>query len=297
MTTLNDIKVSQQSDSKKANQQVEAEISMKAMKESQPSNTPAQQYVIFKLANTKRKGRIHIDGVDDVVNPETGIVERVRLISGVPSIWAKDQKHLTPEYVRMNRRSLTFDNRVLRIPLWDKTAIEFARLCRHYVDNPSKRIGSKTPFFEWNAAKQAEETLRKRNRKFEAMKKAFEADEEIMHKHALYLGVIFSDEMGLPKGPDAIRSDYVAKAELNPDAFLDSFKSPLVDLSFLIKKAIKDAKIDLGRKPNMAHWADGGVITSIPVHRNAVDCLVELAMTNSEEGKNFKNTLNVIMSK
>src|SRR5690349_12920663 len=66
------------------------------------------KYHVFKLVNTNRKGGVYIPNVDDVLNPDTKAVERIRLLSGVPSIWLKDQKDLTPEYIRQNQRSLHF---------------------------------------------------------------------------------------------------------------------------------------------------------------------------------------------
>ena len=55
------------------------------------------KYYIFKLVNNTRKGGVYIPNIDDVLNPETGKVERMRLLSGVPSVWLKDQKDLSPE--------------------------------------------------------------------------------------------------------------------------------------------------------------------------------------------------------
>ena len=89
------------------------------------------KYIIFKLVNNKKKGRVWIDGIDDVVNPDTKKIERMRLVTGHPSEWIKDQKDLTDEFVRKNRRSLCFEDRVLRLPSWDETAIRFARQSRH----------------------------------------------------------------------------------------------------------------------------------------------------------------------
>ena len=204
------------------------------------------KYVIFKLVNTSRKGRLNIDGIDDVINPKTNKMERIRLLAGVDTIWQKEQKEVTDDYVRQNRRSLQFEGKFCRIPEWDTTAVEFAKTCRHFVETPGyKARGSRHAFFEWNPARMAEERAKKQARKLEAMKYALAADTEQMKKHAFYLGVQPVDEIGIPKNDEAIRNDYFAKAEQDPETFLKSYQEPIVNISYLIKKAITEGKIDL----------------------------------------------------
>lgn len=255
-----------------------------------------QGNVIFKLAATNRKGKVNVDGIDDVINPTTGKLERIRLITGSPSIWLKDQKDLTEDYVKQNRRSLTFVNRFLFIPKWDTQAVEFARICRSFIESPTfKKKGSKHAFFEWNPARQAEEAARKNKLKMEAMKMALSIDVEKMRKHALYLGVQFVDEVGVPKNDESLRNDYFAKAEADPKKFMESLDSKVVNISFVVKKAIRDNKIDLGRSNGMAYWAqNGGFICQIPMSRTATEYLVELAMTNSVEGRQFLDQLQTV---
>lgn len=50
------------------------------------------RYHIFKLLANTRKGGVHVPGIDDVINPATGKMERIRLLSGVDTIWVKEQK-------------------------------------------------------------------------------------------------------------------------------------------------------------------------------------------------------------
>lgn len=249
------------------------------------------EWVVFKLVNTKKKGRVYIDYINDTFNPETGKVERMRLLTGIDKIWLKDQKEVTKEYDNANRRSLVFEGKICRLPSWDKTAIEFLRNSSHCIDNPSRKSGSKTEFFEWNPAKQAEAAKQKQMLKIEAMKKAFSVDDEHMKKHALYLGISPIDEVGLQKTIDAIRNEYAMKADLNPKAFMDSFSSPLVEISFLVKKALNQAKIDIGRERNKAYWATGKFICSILGHQTPIDALIELASSNTAEGKEFLTEL------
>jgi len=249
------------------------------------------EWVVFKLVNTKKKGRVYIDHINDTIHPETGKVERMRLLSGVDSIWLKDQKNVTEDYAKNNRRSLIFEGKICRIPKYDEAAINFARLSSHCIDNPKRKSGSKQEFFEWNPSKQAEEQKKKQMLKLEAIRKAFEVDENFMKKHALYLGVSPIDEVGFAKSLEAMRNEYAMKADLNPQQFLESFQSPLVEISFLIKKALSQAKIDVGRERNKAYWGTGKFICTILQHQTPLDALIELAASNTAEGREFLTEL------
>jgi hypothetical protein len=235
------------------------------------------EYVIFKLVNTKKKGRVHIDGIDDVVNPKTGKLERIWLLGGgVQSIWQSDLTETLKDkdFVRQNRRSLTFEGKVLRIPSWDTPALEFARACRHNIDNPKRRTGSKTEFFEYNPAKQQEEALKK----------------ELLEMDMAF-GISFVDELGQAKTDDGIRRELMLIAKRDPKRFEKAIGSKEVDIAFLVKKAILDAKIDLGN--GNAIWSgNGGFIAKIPAARKPLEYLIELAMTNSDEGRAFLEQLN-----
>lgn len=258
---------------------------------------PKSEYRIFKLINTSKRGRVHIDGIDDVINPKTQKVERVRLLSGVDTIWLKEQKDVTEDFIRQNRRSLIFEDKVLRVPSWDSTAIQFIEVSRHLVDNPNRKTGSKTEFYEWNPQKQAELALKQRHQKVEAMKLAMTIDEDKMRKHALFLGVSFVDEVGMVKTSDSLRNDYVLKAEENPINFMETVESPLVHISYLIKKAIIDTKIDLGRESSKVYWATGGFICSIPSHMKAQAYLIEFASSGTQESKDFLSQLEIVVKK
>jgi hypothetical protein len=268
-----------------------------------PPSTPKAEETVFKvfrLVKGNRKGRVYIDGQDDVINPKTGKLERMRLLRGVSDIWLSEQKDLPKEFVERNKRSLIFDGpvkkKVLRIPDWDKAAIEFIENCRHYIDNPNRRSGSKHEFYEWNPKRQEEMRLQKQLKVVEAIKVATAMPDEKMKKHALYLGVSFADELGMAKSIDGIRNDYIMKAMELGEKFLESAENPEVNISYMVKRAISDSKIDLGKEPNSAFWSSGGgFIAKIPQNRKAVDYLIELAMTNSEDGKSFVKTLETVV--
>ena len=121
------------------------------------------KYHIFKLVNNTRQGGVHVPGVDDVINPKTNKMERIRLLSGVDTIWAKEQKDITPDYIKMNQRSLQFirGSKILRIADYDHTALEFARITRHNIGSATNKTGSNFEFYEYDPAKEQEEALRR----------------------------------------------------------------------------------------------------------------------------------------
>jgi hypothetical protein len=262
-----------------------------AMQESFSSNT-ATTFKIFKLSDTKKNGKYHMEGIDDVWNEKKGRMERIRLLRGYPSIWVEDQKGLEKSFVEQNRRSLIFDRRVLRIADYDMEALEFLNLCNANLDNPNKKGTRKITFFQWNPQRTAELERAKRVAKVEAIKYASLASEDEMRKHCNYLGITFTDELGMPKSSDALRNDYELYAEAQPNKFMQSAGSKEVEIAFIVKKALIDNKIDTSTRKGSAYWAgDGGFICKIPSDKKPQVYLVEFAMFPQDESKAFLEQL------
>ena len=265
------------------------EESSTAMSEAPSTSTT---FKIYKLTDTKKNGKYHMEGIDDVMHPERKRIERVRLLTGYPSIWVEDQKSLEKTFVERNRRSLIFDRRVLRIPDYDSTALEFLSVCNANVDNPNKKGTRKITFFQWNPERQAEVERAKRVANIEAIKFASMASDEDMRKHCNYLGVLFNDELGMPKSMHALRNDYELYAEAQPNKFMLSAGSKEVEIAFTIKKALLDNKIDVSIRKGSAYWAnDGGFICKIPSGAKPQTYLVEYAMLPQDESKAFLEQL------
>jgi hypothetical protein len=256
------------------------------------------QYHIFKLVNNTRKGGVHVPGIDDVINPATNRMERVRLLTGVDTIWLKEQKDITPEYVKNNQRSLSFvrGTKILRIPDYDHTALEFARITRHNIGSPSNKTGSHFEFYEYNPAREQEEMLRREELEIDMaiLAKGMAADK--MRKHAAFLGLRLIDDLGMPKTDDGIRREYIVYAKRYPEYFQRTVESKEVELAWSIKRAILDGKIEIGREPGRVYWANGGGLIGSYSTKNesAEKYLLNLATTNSEEGRIFKERLQQI---
>jgi hypothetical protein len=285
---LADANYSQQGEVKVQRQNDEA---AQAMQESLSSNT-ATTFKIFKLSDTKKNGRYHMEGIDDVWNEKKSRMERIRLLRGYPSIWVEDQKGLEKSFVEQNRRSLIFDRRVLRIADYDVEALEFLNLCNANLDNPNKKGTRKITFFQWNPQRTAELERAKRVAKVEAIKYASLASDEEMRKHCNFLGITFTDELGMPKSMDALRNDYELYAEAQPNKFMQSAGSKEVEIAFIVKKALIDNKIDTTTKRGSAYWSNnGGYICKIPSDKKPQNYLVEFAMFPQDESKAFLEQL------
>lgn len=287
MAKLSDVQFSQQGEAKQ-----EVEIPFVPQRE---TNIVEQQFVIFKLVGNKRKGRVYVDGIDDaVMNPKSGKRERIWLLNSADSIWQSDLIELIKDkdFMRRNRRSLLFESGVCRIPVWDDRALEFARACRHNVGSKDRRTGSKYEFIEYDPIKQQEEAIKKEYFEIEMVLKAKDMEVNKMKKVASFLAISFNDDFGQYKGDDGIRRELIIYAKRNPKNFEKYIDSKEVEIAYLVKKAILEAKIDLTAQGGNAIWAGGkGFIAKIPISRKPLEYLTELAMTNTEEGRGFKEQL------
>lgn len=252
------------------------------------------KYHIFKLINRTRRGGVHVPGIDDVINPATGKMERVRLLSGVDTIWVKEQKDITPEYVRNNLRSLQFvrGTKILRIPEWDTTALEFARITRHNVGSASNKTGSQFEFYEYDPAREQEELFKREALELEMAILAKEMPSDKMRKHAAFLGIRLIDDLGMPKTDDGLRREYMVYAKRNPDYFQKTKDSKEIDIMWLIKRAILDSKIEIGREPGKIYWSNGGGLIGVMSKQDTPEkYLLNLALTNSQDGESFRDQL------
>lgn len=260
--------------------------------------TPQHEHVVFKLVNTKKKGKVHIDGIDDVINPQTGKLERIILLTGAPTIWAKDMVELLKDkdYVRRNRRSLTFEGGVLRVPAWDTQTLEWIDHCRHCIDNPSRRSGSKYEFFRYDAQKIAKAAMDREMLELDMAIAARDMADAQVRKLAVYFGIAFMDEIGRPKTPEALRRDLMLRAKKDPVRFQQAIGSREVEIAYLVQQAILDTHIDITGVAGSARWAaTGGFIARIPLSRKPKDVLVELALSPTEEGRAFLDQLQTLI--
>lgn len=262
-----------------------------------PAEPPKVGYVIFRLVNKKQR-RLWIDGIcDNCLNPKTGEYERTYLIRGAKSIWQSDLTELIKDmdkpssYISKNRIGLLFEDGICRIPATEKNQLEFARVNIHNVGK--NRTGSgKFDYYEYDPAEESRYKLEKQMSRIKLLTKINEMPDDKIKKLAAFLEISLVDELGFPKSPDGVKGELLVKADVQPhivEKFMDSRE---VEIQWLVRRAIIDAKIDLTAQAGNAVWAGGkGFIAKIPSTRKAYEYLTELAMTNSDEGRQFKEQL------
>ena len=301
MATLKDIEFSQKGEQKTETQSSLAEQSIITELRDTNDGQSNVKYHVFKLCNNTRRGGVHIPGIDDVINPATitkenptGSVERMRLLSGVPTIWVKEQKDISPDYVRQNQRSLSFyrGTKILQIPDYDTTAIQFARLTRHNIGSPNKKTGSKFEFYEYDGVKEEREAFEREEFELDMAIAAKQQPADKMRMHATFLGIRMLNDLGLPKTDDGVRREYVIAAKRNPKYFKETLGSRVVEIAWMVRKAVAENKIEINREPGKIYWANGGgIICIIPPSTEPIRHLTDLAVTNSQEGILFKEQL------
>ncbi len=260
--------------------------------------------VIFKLVK-KSKGRHWLDNCStEVPNPENNnIPERLWLLSGAKGVWESEVENILKDKNRYDRArrgmDIVFVDGVCRVRSTDTLRLKFLKLHPKNVgDRKQGALGS--DFYEYSPAKEQAERQQKQLLKIEMVLKAkelSEKDPDKLRKIASYLGVPFVDELGMAKSPDGIATDVMLRADTDPVTFQKCLDSRDVEVSFLVKRAIIDAKIDLGGQSGNATWANGkGYIAKVPSTRKPYEYLTELALTNSDEGRKFLEQLKTIVT-
>lgn len=264
-----------------------------------PEERPQVVYnVLFKLVKKKR-GRLYLDNCcDNVINPKTKRPERIWLLNGAHSIWDSELENILKDKARYERsrrgRDIIFVDGVLRVPSTDILLLEFLRANTNNVKE--KRSGAgKYNFYEYDPQQEQKEREKKQLLKLEMILKAKDLPDDKARKMASFFGIAFVDEIGAVKSIEGIRTELMLKADTDPVTFQKYIDSREVEVSYMVKRAILEAKIDLTGQTGNAVWANGkGFIAKIPANRKAYEYLTELAMTNSDEGKKFLQQLQTI---
>ena len=254
---------------------------------------------VFKLVDSNKKGGVRLPQIDDVMNPKTKRVERIRLLSGVDTIWMKEQKDLPKDYEKSNWIELRFfrNQKMLRVSKNNPVVLEYLRTTNNNIGNPYRIVekGSRHQFFEYDSSMAEKEAFEIEEFELEMALAAKGAKEADMKKHAAFLGIRLISDIGEPKSADGIRREYVMYSKRNPEYFKKTLKTEELEISWLVRKAISEALIDVGREPGKVFWANGGgVIGAMSQTENAQSYLTNLALTNTEEGRAFKEQLKKI---
>ena len=285
--------------------QAEMEYAPEPVLEDEPALVN-HEFIVFKLANANREGGVHIPGVDYVIDPRSVTKEKpngngpemIRLINGVTTIWAKEQKEVDAAYIKKNMRSISFPrgSRFITVPTWDATQIDFMRHARHNIKNPHRKTGTKTEYFEYDPNEQAKALLDKEMLEVEMVALASQQPVEKIRPHAFYLGIKFDDEYGIPKPESRVKAEYMLLAKRDPKRFKETVDSEEVGVQFTIRKGIMEGKIDISKGDGYAYWAGGTRICLLPKTEKPLKTLTELAVTKNKEGKQFRDQLSKIIT-
>lgn len=262
---------------------------------------PEQTNVIFRLVRKKQR-RLYIDGIGEGIHPKTKKRERIYLIRGEASIWQSELGDLIKDidkpnsYINKNRDGLLFEDGICIIPSDQEKRLEFARANIKNVGKNRNRA-DKYAYYEYDPQEEQRYRLEKQMNRINLVAKISSMEEDKMKKLAAFVGVSFVDELGMPKGIDGVRSELMVRADTSPDEVSRYIDSKEVEVSWMVRRAILDAKIDLTAQSGNALWAGGkGFIGKIPVGRKAHEYLTELALTNSDDGRRFKEQLEQIVT-
>ena len=263
---------------------------------------PERESRIFILSNDKRQGKVSLDVEEDVIDPKTNEPRRMRLLRGAKSIWFDEQPpSVYPQnYVNKNVLDLEFEKGICIIPINKPLMIQAAELTNRNLATKKKNGAMARPkdiyFYEWNPIEMNKIAMDEENDVIKAMSLAMHAPLDEMLAHSSYLNIASADEMGVVLDEDALRTAYIKKAKNEARKFLQSAQSPVVKVAHMIRVAIASSKIDLGRQPGTAYWADGGFITTLPEGRDETEYLIEYAMSYGESNTEFLNQLRILTS-
>ena len=237
-----------------------------------------------------------------VYDEETGTTRMARLIRGHSSIWVDDQKDLDEKYVARNKPNLAFNNGQLVIPAADKNTIKFLMLRSDFAGCKQPAVNMKTRYRLIDTEGEESKRLELKKKIKDAHDKAWAASMEDLIPHAKFLGITFTNAKGLDKTPEALRADYVDKAqgaglkderaiEQQVDLFLRTYQNPKVKMYGLVKKAFEQDIIVF--IDGQAIWNDTKVvICQVPHDKNVADYLAEMMLT--KEGAELKARLETI---
>lgn len=278
-------------------QEVEvAAFSSESTFEFEPTQEEVEKpFVVFCLKEERPQGQLIMEGrCLNVLNPHTNKRDNLRLLRGIPTCWESEQKDIPKDYEKTNQLTVDFAANLISVPKEEPHVIEFLR--HHKQNINSKNFNAHSfHFYEYDTDVIAKAEEQKMQDQMKAGELAFSTKHEDIVKHLGYLGGnLIDDKTGYQKSPQSLKADYFKLSQSNPKKFLETYNSPFVNITYAVKKAITDSKIDLHKVSGTAHWADGGFICTLTPKKNVAACIVEFAMSASNESKDFLNRLNAI---
>lgn len=248
---------------------------------------------------TIRYPYLGLENTSLVYDEETGTSRMARLIRGYHSIWVDDQKDLDEKYVARNRPNLAFSNGQLMVSATDQNTLKFLTLRSDFLGCKRPAVNRKARYKLIDTEQEEFDRLELKKKIKDAQDKAWSTPMDELIPHAKFLGISMTNHKGLPKTEEALRADYVDKAqgtglrtdrEISSavDLFLRTYKNPKVKMYGLVKAAFETDMIVF--VDGQALWNDTkAVICQVPEGKNVADYLSELMLT--KEGVELRSRL------
>lgn len=249
---------------------------------------------LFKLVGdfrrSDRTGRVlypkHTIANTEVVNdPETGLPRLMRLLRGVNTLWADEQK-VDEKFINNMRPTLSFVDGFLKVRSTEPLTFKFLMMKECCENNENRTPGSKVRYRYLQPETEDSKDLKIEERRREAMEYAASEKEEEMVYHASYLNINMTSETGATKTMKGIRAAYMKFAYEYPDVFLKSAGTESLKYQYKINKSISSGNIVVDMASMSARWISGQKICVLPEGCNPAEYLADYALL--PEGKEFK---------
>lgn len=182
------------------------------------------------------------------VNPDTGDQENWRYLFGYASIWVKDQTK--PEPTEMNlsnpKNFIEFRNGHLFANGVNTALLDAIMIQDEYADVKFSLTNKPAVYRMVNPEKELRETRNLSDFKFEASKAAREASVEEMLPVAMHFGI---DVDNPEENLERIRTQFIFRAESDPEAFNRQFTNPKIKYKYNITMALRDGIISTNEVP------------------------------------------------
>lgn len=193
------------------------------------------------------------------VNPETGDIEHARYLFGYSSIWLKDQNKPEPTDAQLAnpKNFIEFKNGSLFVSGMNSALIDFLTTQDEFeeVKNP---INPKPPTYRLvNPEKEIKLTRTASDMKFEASKAAREATVAQMLPVAMQYGINVDDPQ---ENMETIRTQFIFRAEGDPEGFNKLFTNPKVKYKYVITQALRKNIISASVAPGKIVLVDTGKV-------------------------------------
>lgn len=228
------------------------------------------------------------------VNPDSGEIEHWRYVAGYSSIWVKDQMKPEPSESQLTnpKNFIEFRNGSLFVSGMN-TALLDAMMIQDEFEEVKDPINPKPPRYRLvNPEKELKLTRNISDIRYEASKAAREATVEEMLPVAMYFGInVDNPERDL----DRIRTEFIFRAESDPEAFTRQFTNPKIAYKYKITLALRANIINISAIPGKMVLTDTGKAFFDVKEGDAAEQFAQLVFNRNDEAlKLYRQVENLV---